>query len=68
MPTIVKLLVTITFSSIPAIFDEAEHITRVQKTRGAKKTVLSLIIPLFHLMFQRAEHLAIVILTRGFSL
>lgn len=68
LPKIFQLLITITLSTIPAVFEEAEHISRVQKTRGAKKTLFPIFLPLFHLMFQRAEHLTMIILTRGYSL
>lgn len=74
LPKLYQLLLTITLTTVPAIFEESEHITRVQKTRGLKVSrfnplshLLPVLLPLFHSIFARAEQLTIVMVTRGYT-
>ena len=75
LPKIAQLLLTITLTTVPAIFEESEHIYRVQKTRGLRgsrinpfSSVLPVVLPLFHSIFARAELLTIVMMSRGYKL
>jgi energy-coupling factor transporter transmembrane protein EcfT len=74
LPNIARLLLTITLTTVPAIFEESEHIWRVQKSRGLCSSRLSpfssllpIVLPLFHSIFIRAEQLTIVMMSRGYS-
>lgn len=74
LPNVYRLLVTITFSSIPTIFAEADRISYVQKSRGLKSSplhpfpyTLALILPVLHAMFQRAQQLTMSIVSRGYE-
>ena len=74
LPSKMQLLITITFSLIPAILGESEKIIIVQKTRGHKTTnfnilnnFLPVVIPLLHRTLKRAEQLSLVILSRGYN-
>lgn len=74
LPKSLKLLLVLTFSFIPLIFDESEKITLAQKSRGLKSRYLSIrevtakTIPLFHRVFQRSQALALTIVARGYSI
>lgn len=70
LPQNIKLMLTMTFYFIPAIFKEAEQIILVQKSRGLKTfswNIAPLIIPLLHRIFLRAETLALAIIARGYE-
>ena len=69
LPSQTKLLLTITFSLIPAIFREAKIISITQTSRGfkiKKLNIFPLIIPLLHRTFKRAEQLSLVLSTKGY--
>lgn len=70
LPKNFKLLLTMTFYLISAIFGESEKIILIQKTRGLKSTIwnpIPLMIPLLHRIFKRAETLALSISSRGYE-
>ena len=70
LPQNIKLVLTMTFYFIPAIFMEAEQIILVQKSRGLKTfswNITPLIIPLLHRIFLRAETLSLAIISRGYE-
>jgi len=70
LPQNIKLVLTMTFYFIPAIFKEAEQIILVQKSRGLKTfnwNIAPLIIPLLHRIFLRAETLSLAIISRGYE-
>lgn len=70
LPQNIKLVLTMTFYFIPAIFKEAEQIILVQKSRGLKTfiwNITPLIIPLLHRIFLRAETLSLTIISRGYE-
>jgi len=62
-----KLLLGLTFYFIPLLTNELKTINLVQKSRGAKASLFSLLIPLLHRVFQRSETLTFTILSRGFK-
>ncbi len=73
LPSRVQLLVTMTLSLIPLVFEEAHKIQLVQNSRGnAKKRInlfggfLAVIIPLLHQTLIRSEQLAQTMESRGF--
>jgi energy-coupling factor transporter transmembrane protein EcfT len=70
LPSKFKLLLTMTFHFIPAIFNESEKITQVQASRGYKSKIWNIspvIIPLLHRTFQRAHILSLTIVSRGYE-
>jgi energy-coupling factor transporter transmembrane protein EcfT len=74
LPKKLQLSLTITLNIIPAIIDEIQKIKIAQKSRGLnsyslnpKKSIFPIIIPLLHRALERAEHLAILLHSRGFS-
>jgi len=73
LPSRVQLLVTMTLSLIPLVFEEAHKIQLVQNSRGNAKRRISLfggflpvIIPLLHQTLIRSEQLAQTMESRGF--
>ena len=68
LPQQFQLLLMITFYLIPLIFDEWEKILLVQKSRGlGKGNFIPVLIPLLHRIFQRAETLALTVVSRGYE-
>lgn len=74
LPKKISLMITITFSLIPAVLHESQKILLVQNTRGYNsknlnifKSVIPLIIPLLHRILRRAEQIALVLQTRGYD-
>ena len=74
LPNIFKLLLAITFYSIPLVINEYEQIILVQKSRGYKSSVFNpiastipLLVPLLHRVFQRSETLALTVASKGFK-
>lgn len=74
LPKKLQLSLTITLNIIPAILDEIQKIKIAQKSRGLNsyslnpnKSIFPIIIPLLHRALERAEHLAILLHSRGFS-
>lgn len=75
LPKQLLLMVTITFSLIPVIFEEYRKIFIIQSSRGHKFTRLNifgnyipLIIPLIHRSLLRAEQISLVIISRGYKM
>lgn len=62
-----KLLLGLTFYFIPLLTNELKIINLVQKSRGSRGSPFSLLVPLLHRVFQRAETLSFTILSRGFK-
>lgn len=70
LPKKIRLVLTMTFYFIPAILDESDRISVVQKSRGLRSglsSILPLVIPLLHRVFQRAETLSLTIVSRGYE-
>lgn len=74
LPRNVLLMLTISFSLIPVIFEELSNIRLVQESRGlsakginAVRSVFPILIPLLNRTLTRAEHIAMVLETRGFE-
>jgi biotin transport system permease protein len=67
LPRKLNLMLTISFALLPSIMREMHMIRIAQQARGVKTNVLPIIIPLLHRTLSRAEHVAIVIETRGFE-
>ena len=74
LPRKILLTFMMTCYFIPGVLNEAEKIKAVQKSRGLKTSrwivtsnIASIIVPLLHRVFQRAETLSMAILSRGFE-
>jgi energy-coupling factor transporter transmembrane protein EcfT len=74
LPKKVCLLITISFALIPAIMREISDIRIAQQARGFAprgfniiRSILPILIPLLNRTLMRAEHIAIVLETRGFE-
>ncbi len=74
MPRDVRLMITISLALLPAILYEFSIIRMVQETRGYQPRAINVfrsffpvIIPLLNRTLSRAEHIAIVLQTRGFE-
>lgn len=74
LPSWLTLALTISFSLIPAIMKELSSIRLVQEARGFRPTgfnivrsIFPLLIPLLTRTLTRAEHIALVLETRGFQ-
>jgi len=71
------MIINISLRFVPTIIEEAEIITRAQKSRGARfdsgplalrlKTVLALLIPLLAASLQRATELALAMESRCYT-
>ena len=72
-----SLMMAISLRFIPVLLEEMEKIQLAQSARGAKfsqgslkargRAYLSVLIPLFHSAFERAERLAVAMDIRGFD-
>jgi energy-coupling factor transporter transmembrane protein EcfT len=74
LPKNVLLLILMTCYFIPGVLTEGEKIKAVQKSRGMNinnvniiNNLASIIVPLLHRVFQRAETLSLTILSRGYE-
>lgn len=74
LPRNAVLVIMMTCYFIPGVLNESEKIKAVQKSRGMKSNnihiitnLASLLIPLLHRVFQRAETLSMTILSRGYE-
>ncbi len=74
MPRALRILLTITFSSIPFLTSEQTKISYAQKSRASGNSLRSklimpfaILIPLTHKVIQRSQQLAYTISIRGFS-
>ncbi|HWY78872.1 MAG TPA: energy-coupling factor transporter transmembrane component T [Candidatus Sulfotelmatobacter sp.] len=74
LPKKILLLIIMTCYFIPGILYEGEKIKAVQKSRGMHihhlsivTNLASLLVPLIHRIFQRAEILSMTILARGYE-
>jgi energy-coupling factor transporter transmembrane protein EcfT len=67
LPNQITLMLTISFSLIPAILQEISAIRMAQQTRGSSRSIFPILIPLLNRTLIRAEHIAIVLQTRGFE-
>jgi energy-coupling factor transport system permease protein len=70
------MIMTISLRFIPLFFEESKHIITAQMCRGVDyregnlikriKRLVSILVPLFHLSFQRANDLALAMESRGY--
>jgi len=68
LPKNINLMLTISFSLIPAILQEISAIQIAQQARGLRKgSIIPVLVPLLNRTLTRAEHIAIVLQTRGFE-
>jgi len=74
LPASMRLMITISFALIPAIMQETKAIGIAQQARGFRSGVLHifgsllpLLIPLLNRTLARAEHIGIVMQTRGYE-
>ncbi|MBU1500289.1 energy-coupling factor transporter transmembrane protein EcfT, partial [Patescibacteria group bacterium] len=67
LPKTFNFMLTITFSLIPVIFQEAKTIILLQKCRGYHSlNPLPIIIPLLHRTLKRSEQIALTMASRGY--
>jgi energy-coupling factor transporter transmembrane protein EcfT len=70
LPKKITLMLTISFSLIPAILQEISAIRIAQQARGFSPrgiNIFPVLIPLLNRTLTRAEHIAIVLQTRGYD-
>ncbi|OGK18807.1 hypothetical protein A2866_02510 [Candidatus Roizmanbacteria bacterium RIFCSPHIGHO2_01_FULL_39_8] len=70
LPKKIQLALTMTFYFIPTILEESDKISMIQKSRGLRSglsSISSVVIPLLHRVFQRAETLSLTIVSRGYE-
>lgn len=74
LPASMRLMITISFALIPAIMQETKAIGIAQQARGFRSgglhifgSLLPLLIPLLNRTLARAEHIGIVMQTRGYE-
>lgn len=71
LPPKLNLMITISFALIPAILKEISAIRVAQQSRGLQlkgfRSVFPILIPLLGRTLGRAEHIAIVLQTKGFA-
>jgi energy-coupling factor transporter transmembrane protein EcfT len=74
LPKSILLIIMMTWYFIPGVLRESEKISAVQKSRGMNmhnlriiQNLASLLIPLLHRVFQRAETLSLTLLARGYE-
>ena len=71
LPQKLNLMITISFALIPVILKEMSAIRVAQQSRGLQlkgfRSVFPILIPLLGRTLGRAEHIAIVLQTRGFA-
>jgi len=66
LPNNISLMLTISFSLIPAILQEISAIRIAQQARGLHKgSIIPVLVPLLNRTLTRAEHIAVVLQTRG---
>ena len=73
----VAMMITIALRFIPTLFEETSRIIKAQKSRGADfesgglmrraRTYVPVLIPLFVIVFKRAENLAVAMEARGYA-
>ena len=73
----IAMMITIALRFIPTLFEETSRIIKAQKSRGADfesgglfkraRAYIPVLIPLFVMVFKRAENLAIAMEARGYS-
>ena len=71
------MMITIALRFIPTLFEETGRIIKAQKSRGAEfdegglmkraKAYIPVLIPLFVIIFRRAESLAVAMEARGYN-
>lgn len=67
LPKNFNFMLTVTFSLIPVIFQEAKTIILLQKSRGYHRlNPLPIIIPLLHRTLKRSEQIALTMASRGY--
>jgi energy-coupling factor transporter transmembrane protein EcfT len=74
LPSQIQTMLTITFALIPSIFEESQKIHLAQSARGYNgnnwsvfKRIIPLVVPLLHRTLQRAQHLSIILISRGYA-
>jgi energy-coupling factor transport system permease protein len=74
LPKKLCLMLTISFALLPCIITETQAIRIAQQSRGLQtkglnifRSLFPIIIPLVHRTLARAEHIAVVLETRGFD-
>ncbi len=74
LPRKIQLMLTITLSLIPIIFQEAQKIYMAQNSRGYNtkslnmiKNTFPIVIPLLHRILHRSEQIAMIMQSRGFN-
>ena len=74
LPKNVLLIIMMTWYFIPGVVQESEKISAVQKSRGMNinnrkivQNLASLLVPLLHRVFQRAETLSLTLISRGYE-
>lgn len=73
----IAMMITIALRFIPTLFEETSRIIKAQKSRGAEfdcggpirraKAYIPVLIPLFVIVFRRAENLALAMEARGYA-
>ena len=73
----IAMMITIALRFIPTLFEETSRIIKAQKSRGADfesgglmrraRTYVPVLIPLFVIVFKRAENLAVAMEARGYA-
>ena len=73
----IAMMITIALRFIPTLFEETSRIIKAQKSRGADfesgglmrraRTYVTVLIPLFVIVFKRAENLAVAMEARGYA-
>ena len=74
LPKSMRLMLTITLSLIPVVFEEAKKITIAQNSRGYNtrqlnpiRSIMHVLIPLIHRILRRSEQIAMVLESRGYG-
>ncbi|MCL5261508.1 MAG: energy-coupling factor transporter transmembrane protein EcfT [Gammaproteobacteria bacterium] len=74
LPKRIQLAISMSFGILPAVIEEAHKIILIQNARGLNtkslnifKSIIPIIVPLFHRSFLRAERIAITLYSRGYQ-